>query len=370
MTSQGSLYRGSAPGTAHKDVARCVHVPVMGRAAAARPSALIQSRTTFRPGDHAAYVAGLGTPRLIHFLERRAIPNGLVREHVSKGAPSGIADGFSHCGFLQCGGVDIADRDVIELSDDARRELVQEVAPGIANARMDVCCLALLVGALGLCERLLKLAEVARVADHLAGAQGREVFQPQVDADATDWRARGGIGRLNDDIQEPVSTRIAREVRAVLDLHAGRKVTTLEYSEFSPMEVKSFWCFLHVAALDRHPSKGAFAAIAQIWASMLPSRSLVLCADSLNGAGVETKLFTAAGGQLVEVVSAGPLLSPFERVLLRVVAEIEDVIDGARLLVQQSGQAFNAVSIRENHRPILSRKGSVMTTPSAQEAGK
>ena len=73
----------------------------------------------------------------------------------------------------------------------------------------------------------------------------------------------------------------------------------------------------------------------------------------MDRAGVQAKLLAAAGGQVVQVKTGGPFLPPSERVLLCFVAEIPDVIARPRLLVEQAGEAFDAVAVDENHRILL-----------------
>lgn len=356
LMSRDSLNRGSMSRAAHEDVASCVYVPVMGRSAAARPGALIQSRTTFRPGDHAAYVAGLGTPRLVHFLVLRPIRNRLVGEHCSEGRPARIADGLSHGGFLQRGSIDIAHRDVIELSDDPRRELMQKVAPAVRDARVDIRSLPLLVRSLRLAERFFKLVEVARVSDDFTRAQSRKVLQSKVDADTAHWIAHRRIGHLNADIQKPVSASVAGKIRPVFNLGSWRQGATFEYLVFVTVEVKTIWRFPDVGGSNRKPPEGFLPSVPQIRSLVLSARSFILSADGLDGVRVQSKFFAASGGELVQVISPGPLLAPPKRTFLSVVAKIPDERYRTRLFIQQANKAFNAVSVREKHRPILSRK--------------
>jgi hypothetical protein len=52
---------------------------------------------------------------------------------------------------------------------------------------------------------------------------------------------------------------------------------------------------------------------------------------------VQSKLFAAARSQPIQIKAARPALIPFQRLQLRVIAEIPDEIAGSRLSVQQTG---------------------------------
>ena len=114
----------------------------------ADPVALIQTRLASRPGNACALVAGLGRVCLAHFLVDRAMPNGLVRKHVSEGGPAGIQYGLRQAGSGKSGGVDITRRDVIEATHDVQSRFVKVIAPGVRNARVEFRHLALLACAL------------------------------------------------------------------------------------------------------------------------------------------------------------------------------------------------------------------------------
>lgn len=356
LVRPGSLDRGSMSRAAHQDVHGRVRVPVMGHATATSPVALIQARKPFRAGNYAASVAGLGAPRFVHFLVARAMRNRLVREHQTEGRPGCVVDAFRHLGFGESLGRHIADRDVVKFSDDARRELVQEVPASVADARVDVRGLALLSGSLRLAEFALKLLEMARVVDGLASGQCGEGLQAQVDTDAGLHRSRGGLRYFHDDIQEPVAASVLREVGPVLDLRSSRQIAALEYLVFASMEVKPGRGFSDRSTLNWNPAERALAAPAQVGSLELAPRLGVLLADRVDRVGVQPKFLAAAGRQVVQVKAARPWLAPPDRVLLGFIAEVEHVVHRASLFGKQAKVGLHAVSIDEQHVLIMGRQ--------------
>ena len=99
--------------------------------------------------------------------------------------------------------------------------------------------------------------------------------------------------------------------------------------------------------------QGLLAAPAQVRAPPLGPALGLLLTYGIDGARVQAKFLTAACSQRVQVKARGPLLVPLKRLPLNVVAVIENVVDRARLLVQQAIQRLHAVAVDEDHRVIL-----------------
>lgn len=338
LETMDSLNRGSMPRTAHQDVASCVHVAVMLRAAATHPSALIQTRTPFRAGDHAACVADLGCVSLIDFLERSSVRNRLIAEHVSKGRPAGVKNGLRHAGSGEPGRVHVAHGDVVEAAHDSNRGLVQMISPRVCDSGVDVDGLPLLIGALGGGEFGRESAHILRILDLLAGAQCRKVFEAKIDTDALLDCPSFGYTRLDDDIQEPVASRIAGEIRAILDLGASRQVSTFEYSELAAVEMEAVGGLADVASLDRNPAQTLASAVAQEWSLLRCTALSILFAHGVDGAGVQADLLAAAGGEIIKVEAGQPSATKPECILLPVIAIVPHERHGACLPVQQTIQ--------------------------------
>jgi hypothetical protein len=69
-------------------------------------------------------------------------------EHASEGRPARIENGLRQAGLGESGGIHIADRDIVELSNDAHRELVVKVTAGMGDTRVNVRYLTSFTGPL------------------------------------------------------------------------------------------------------------------------------------------------------------------------------------------------------------------------------
>ena len=302
-----------------------------------------------RVGQGAATRTDLGTERLIHFLEPRAMLNSLVREHRSEGRPAYVSDAFRHAGFGEFRGRHIADRDVIEFVDKPARQLVQKVPARVRDTRMGVRSLSLLARPLRLPELFLKTPEVARVVDGFSVGQSGEAFQAQVDADASTHWALLWLLDFDADVQKPVAARVSGKIGSVLDLGAYWQVAALEHPEFSTVEVEALLRLLDVAALQWHPAERLLATVAKEGALLLATRLGVLLADRIHGARVQAQLFAAASRELVQIKPGMPATAKTQGILLPVITECPDVIDCPALLVQQAIQRLHPVSVDKDH---------------------
>src|SRR5689334_24079197 len=96
----------------------------------ANPFSYSQTCDTSRPRvrQGAATRTGLGGKCFVHFFKPRAMLNSLVRQFITEGRPASIKYGLRHAGFGESCRVHVTHGDVIELTNDAVRELVNEVA--------------------------------------------------------------------------------------------------------------------------------------------------------------------------------------------------------------------------------------------------
>src|SRR5882672_210242 len=93
---------------------------------------------TFRPRLAGARRTDSGRERFIHFLVPSPVRSRFVAEHVAEGRPACIEDRLRQAGLGESGGVHVADRDVVELSNDASREFVVKITASVDNARVEV----------------------------------------------------------------------------------------------------------------------------------------------------------------------------------------------------------------------------------------
>lgn len=334
---------------AKQDIQGSVLVPIMLDTAHAYPTSLIQSRTPCRAGDHATYVAGLGGESFIHFLERSAMPNGLVRKHRSEGCPRCVTDAFRHLGLGESRGRDVADRDVVKAANDIQRRLVQMVLASASDSGVDVSYLPFFPSALRRCKSLRVPGEMARVGDHFAIAQGSEGFESKVNANPRLDRPSWGLGNFYANVQKPIAASVARKTGVVLNFRAGRQISALENFEIAPAKSEAFGQFLDVAPLERNPPKGFLAAPAQIWPVVLSSALGVLHADRANRTRVQANFLRAAESQFIEIKARRPFLAPLQCMLLGLVAKVPHTIHRAGLPIKQSAKRLNAVAVNDVH---------------------
>jgi hypothetical protein len=275
-----------------------------------------------------------------------------VAEHASEGRPARIENRFRQAGFGESGGIHTAHGDVIELSNDAGRELMVKVTSGIDHARVEVPYLAPFAGALGASESVSQMAQKSRIFDFLPVGQGCEFLKAEVNANAAAGRSRDGLRDFNDNIQEPMPSRIAGEARPVLDL-ACRQRPGVKYPKGVSGKAKGLSLALEIPAFEGHPAQGALPAPAQKRPVLLTAGLRVLFAHGIDGARVQCEFLAATRRQPIQIKAAQPGLIPFQRVLLRVVTEIPDEVAGSGLPLEQTRQGLDTVSIDQQHRRKL-----------------
>lgn len=309
-----------------------------------------KSDPTFRTAGRnaAAARARLGCETFVDFFVPRAMPNGLVREHCPEGRPARIENGFRHAGFGESSSAHITRCNVIEVSHDAMRELVKEITSSPRNASTDLSDLSPLSCALRPSQGRLKLPEVTRILDLFASRQRGEILQAEIDSHSSFWASGLRVGNFDDDIQEPVPASITGKVCAVFDLAIG-KWAAVEHAKRAPSETEGIAFAFQIATFERDPTKRLPAAIAKVRSSMLLAGLGVLLACRIDRPGMNAEFFAAASCQDVQIKARRPLLTPFQGVLLRVIAKIPDVADRTALLIQQAGKRFHAVAIDNEH---------------------
>ena len=361
-----SLSRRSMSRT-EEDIASRVDIPIMRDTTLnTYPASYSELCDTFRPRLACARRTDSGRERFIHFIVPSPVRDRFVAEHVSEGRPASIQYRFRQAGLGESGGIHIADGDVVELSNDADRELMVKVPSRIADARVQIRGLTLLTRPLGGREFVSQLSQQPWVLDFLAIRQGSEVFEAQVDANAASHRPQRGLRDFHDDVQEPIPARITGEACAILDL-AVRQRSRVEHPKGVSGKAKGLPLAFQIPAFQGYPAQRALPAPAQERAVLLTAGFGVLFAHSIDRARVQGKFLAAARGQAIEVKAARPTLIPFQRLELSVVAEIPDEVAGTRLAVEQSGQRLDAVSIDQQHRRKLYRLRDLGKTPKLTE---
>lgn len=296
----------------------------------------------------AATRTDLGSESFVGFLVPRAFSNGFVRKHRTERRPRRIENGLRHLGLGESGGVYITRRDKVKLTNNAGRELVQEICPTVGNLGVDRFGKALFIGSLRLGKFFFKGSKELRVINLLAIGQAGEFLQTKVDTDGLKRQASLSAINVDHDVQKPISAPVLGEVRSVPNLSV-RKRSRIEHSKSVSSEPERIAFAFEVAPLHRNPAKGLLSPVPQKRLIELLARLGVLLARSVNCSGVNAKFLATSGSKYVEIKPCRPTLSPFNGVLLCVVAEIPNVIYRPSLLIQQAGQGFNSVAIYDVH---------------------
>ena len=103
-----------------EDIASRVDIPIMRDTThSTYPASYSEVCDTFRPRLAVAKRTDPGRERFIDFLVRRPVRSRFVAEHTSEGRPACVEHGLRQAGFGESGGIQVADRDVVKLSNDA-----------------------------------------------------------------------------------------------------------------------------------------------------------------------------------------------------------------------------------------------------------
>lgn len=314
----------------------------------AYPSSLIQTCLTFRPGNASAFVAGLGGKSLVHFLEYCAMLNSLVRKHIPEGRPTSIINGLRHVGLGESCCINVANSYVVKLPNDARRELMVKIAPGVRDFAMNFGGLPPLFRSLGNSQFFSKLKKMPWIVNFFSTGQRGEFLKAKIDSDTVRYISSRSFCYFNNNVEIPVPTRILGKITSILNLPLW-KLTGIKNPIRLSVKTERITCLPDVCCLDRNPSEGLLTPIAQVWPPLDVPTFCVLLTYSVNGMRVKPQLFTAACGEVTQLEPAKPLLPPFESVLLCVIAEVPDVVNRSGLLVQLTIKGFHAITISQDH---------------------
>ena len=336
-----------------QDIFSSVHITIMHSATfRTNPVPYSKPCDTFRPriGQGAAIRTGLGCITLVHFFKPCAMPNGLVRELSSEGRPTCIENGLGHSALGKPGSIYVAYCNVVKLAHDAGAEFVVKVVTAIRNLPVYRTHPAPFARPLRGSQSGLSAPIDALRLDFFARGQGSEVFQAKVNAHALDGltHASDSAIHLKHDIQEPVAPAVAGKVGAVLDF-SNRQGATVEHAERVSSKSKGIALALQLPALERNPPVGFLPPVTQVRTFFLAARLGVLLTHSVDRARVQTQLFAASCGQLVQIEPGVPAPAKAQGIFLPVITEAPNEIAGPALLVQQASQRLHPVSVNRNH---------------------
>jgi len=358
ITSQDSCCQRRTPAT--ENVHCSIRVAVMNRSTVtAHPFSYSKARDTFRPriGQQATIRAGLGGKSFVYFQVPCAMPNGLVRKHVSEGRPASVQDGLGHIGLCQGRCVDITNHNQSEALRDCGGMLMVKIAPLIPNLYLDRCNPALLIRFLSDDQRSLRVAIDSLRFNSFAGRKRREVFQAKVNSNFGRCLGRGThIIDFNTDIQKPATQGVAGEAAAVFNFPLGQ-FAAVKNAIHVAAESKAAFYRLNRRTGQRNPFERPFdASVTQEWLVFYLPTVDIFSADRFNRMAVQPEFRTGARGQSTKIECGQPGPAVSQRVFLPIVAKIPDEINRPRLAVQLASTGFNAVSVGQDHELIVHTK--------------
>jgi len=161
-----------------EDIESGVDISIMRNATLSTyPASYSEVYDTFRPRLAGAKRTDSGRERFIHFLIPSPVRRRFIAEHVSEGGPACIQDGLRQAGLGESGGIHIADRDVIELSNNAGREFMVKVTASVDDARVQVSRATPFPGPLRGTELVSQLPQKPRVLEIKTGRPALVPFQ-------------------------------------------------------------------------------------------------------------------------------------------------------------------------------------------------
>jgi len=325
---------------------------------------------TFRPriGQVPTIGAFLGSKTLVHFLKPRAMLNSLVRQFVSEGRPAGIKNRLSQARFDKTGGVHITDRDVVAIAYDAGRQFMLEVVSTVGDLRVYRTNSPLLACTLSHSKRLLSTTIDALRLNFFTGRQGDKILQAQTDTNSAHRRpgCRGNHD-VEHDVEEAVCATVLREVAAVFDLPIWKRPAVEDAEHVAGASERGALAF-EFSALERNPSEMLAATVTQTETLLLCTRFGVLFANGIDATRVQPQLLAAPLGQLVQVETGMPAPPKSKRVLLPVITKVPDEIACPRLLVEQPGKRFDALTADQYHTVIMYSVFNRKTSTATQSA--
>lgn len=314
------------------------------------PLSYHQSLSAFWTADASAIGTGLGGIGFIDFQIRRPVRNRFVAEHVSESRPARVIHGLGHLGFREAGRVNVPYRDEIEVADQPRTELVQEISAPVRDLRMDAPRRLRFASLLGRRQPRFVRAVVLGGLYFLARAERRQRLQAKVKADAA-IRFASSDRNGQDDVYIPVAKRVPREGPAVQ--YAGRVWNWPRQPEAYLSGRKENFAVTpnYIFSAKRHPSEILSPAITQLLFFMLAQRSNVAGAYCVDRGGRNSKLFGGSGCNFMQIVAGRPCPTPFHRVPLHIVAVVPDEIHRPRHAVEHGCVlVLHAVAVGEDSR--------------------
>ena len=328
-----------------------VHIAIMRSAAVLTiPSSHSQACDTSWASERTALGTGLGREILARLDVFTPVPYGLVSEHGSKRAPTGIQYRLRPNRFDQSQRRGIPDHDAAVGSHESGGFNMKVMSATVRDLRVDRAGTALVPRALSLAKRRFALPVVLEGGDRSAVAARRQRLQAKVYANLA---FSIGLKRLDlgRDVEIPPPSRIRVER---CDQHPSfnwpRKpqgIPSLEIANGCTLDEER-------ARDHGHPSERPSRPIAGAKSRTAPgdvSRKSKLTASLVHRVRMDAEFRACPGAQLDEVYPCRPAALPFHRLPLHVAAVVPHKVHGSRVALQmmRRGCVLDPVAVRQNH---------------------
>ena len=275
--------------------------------------------------------------------------NRFVVQHLSKGRPASIKNGFSHPCFCQLTGIDVSNDDSPVGLDKPCGLFVKKIFSRIGDFGMDRLSAFFVSRALRYGKSRFVFPEYARVLNlGTIGHRGKG-FQAEVNTDLAEC-ANILTGNLASEIDVPTSTRILGERSTLKD--------SFDVPAFPKAENALFITDRSIGDLNGagnkwQPSEGFLSAIAGTLTDFV-SGLRKLSTNISDCIAMQTKFGSRTSRELNKIDPRRPFSMPFEGVFLGVNA----IIPNVRTCFGMAREIFcafvlDSVLIRQYHKPTL-----------------
>ncbi len=253
--------------------------------------------------------------------------NRFIFKKVAEHRPTGVIHRFCHVRFCQLGTTHIPHNNQLAILRQPMRFLVQKILAPIRNLGLQIPGLPRTFLALMFSNPSLLIPIPTRRFNFRTVRTGRQRLQPQINPDlmgsGTDFFFRDFANEID------VPT-LAGVLAKAPTLDRAGEVTAVPEPEGVTGIAHSIVNHLHPGRLERNPARRPLPAPAQPPLLALLSTSLVLLAHGLHRLRMQTQFFATARGQLAQILIRRPALIPAQRVFLRFVAEVPNLITRPR----------------------------------------
>ena len=314
----------------------------------------------------------MGSPSFVSFNKTRPVPAGFIFEHVPQHRPACIKHGFSHPGFCNLRGADIADDDKLVFASDSGARLMELILSGICDLGVDRLDAAFVARSLLNGERGFVLAIVLQGRNSVAVAARRECLQTEVDPD---FAVASGqiVGDLTLETDIPATPGVLSKAAGLDGFGDFPRFPEMEF----PFEIDNVrTVYLGRASDKRQPTESALGPGTGAKTRGMArgvARDGELFAYLTDRIGMQTEFGGATSGQIHKIEMRGPAALGRARSVggldlpLNFTAVVPDKINGTRMPIEMlpyRGVLDSILECQNHPRYILGlRRGCKWISP-------